>query len=1008
MLSAWIPAVLSGLIAGLLLGALDALALVRARDMFFTVSELLSTAAWTMGIALMTGTLVSTAVWALRGALQKLFEGLGVGGKTLVPAALVAAVVTGPAGMLFLELTRGPQASRMSGRLFLVWAGGAAAAAMVGLGIVLVPRWAEQGRRSRIVVAVSTIMAVIALHVADAALLVRLYPVFHAAMTGAAYALGGFGFSVAVPRLDRRKLMKGTAAAAALAIVFGALSLYEVLGTQNARYVIHQTTAHAAEIVTLARAVVPQDRDRFLDEAPRAIDVPSTAFDSSQSLVLPGSDLILITIDAMRYDRLALLGAKRAVVPNLDALAGRAVVFSRAYTPVPHTSYAITSLLTGKFTKGLYGVPGAPRMHETWPTILRRFRYKSSAFFTPAVFFIDRERFRPYLQSGVGFGYRKADSRLTAEARVDQMIAHLRAVQDSGHPHFAWAHFFEAHEPYDPACTHFGEAPMDRYDCEVWTVDKALGRLFDYLEKERPDAILIVTADHGEEFGDHGGKYHGTTLYDEQVRVPLVMRIPGTTHRIIEQPVSLVDLLGTSLRLLDIPVPARVRSQNLVPLIAGEAVETEAFSEVHDEIMVVRGGYKAACDTRTDLCRLYDLAADPGERRSVAEQQPEVLEGLKQRIHAWRRSHAEVELRPVITDRGLEKWPLAIEKALAGDEGVAGDLLNIIESNGADRIRQKAAELLFRLSENSKEAIAVLPASAGKDERDPVVAAWIASIRASSGDPEAVAFLARSADGLETGSAVHRTVSLTRLEHGDAGAVPDVLSAALRELTPMEERRRAIQLLAKAGARPVAKDLVSLINTYQLSLETIRALAVLKERSAFDAIVARLKRERFAERKASIIESLVILNDPRGVAPIAEELFNETPPPGALAALAAFVKPTRRGRPVPTGDRKRHLVLFDVNGAASLAASLPAVDRVVAVTSVRSEGAMLEVACGGETRTVPLSASTGQGCADLDACRTAGPGKISVGLSVTPEDLGAEIRFAAVLGTEAQRPPQGH
>ena len=96
-------------------------------------------------------------------------------------------------------------------------------------------------------------------------------------------------------------------------------------------------------------------------------------------------------------------------------------------------------------------------------------------------------------------------------------------------PLFLWVHFFEPHEPYvvhpDHLFTGGRSADEDAYDGEIATADDGIGRIVRLLRARRPGAVVIVTADHGEEFGDHGGRYHGTTVYEEQVRVPLH---PGT------------------------------------------------------------------------------------------------------------------------------------------------------------------------------------------------------------------------------------------------------------------------------------------------------------------------------------------------------------------------------------------------------------------------------------------------------------------------------------------------
>ena len=192
---------------------------------------------------------------------------------------------------------------------------------------------------------------------------------------------------------------------------------------------------------------------------------------------------------------------------------------------------------------------------------------------------------------------------------------------------FLWVHFFEPHEPYEKRPAHdFGNGDVDRYDSEIAYTDAAVGRLLRYLDKHRPGAIVILTADHGEEFDEHGGRYHGTTLYDEQIRVPLIIAVPGVPPHVVRGPVELVDLAPTVLGLLDIPVPVRMRGTDLGPWLASPPAPDDrlapAFAEVDEQRMVASARDKLICDVAKGFCAYYDLVADPGERRNLAEAQP--------------------------------------------------------------------------------------------------------------------------------------------------------------------------------------------------------------------------------------------------------------------------------------------------------------------------------------------------------------------------------------------------
>src|SRR5262249_23324822 len=134
-----------------------------------------------------------------------------------------------------------------------------------------------------------------------------------------------------------------------------------------------------------------------------------------------------------------------------------------------------------------------------------------------------------------------------------------------------------------------------------------------------PGAVVIVTADHGEEFREHGGRYHGTTVYEEQVRVPLVVSAPGLfAHHHAPAPLQLIDLLPPVLSGLDMPRPARLRGNDLGRMLAGAPLSAEettgfAFAEVDTHTLLARGSLRLVCARRIGACALYDLAKDPGQ-----------------------------------------------------------------------------------------------------------------------------------------------------------------------------------------------------------------------------------------------------------------------------------------------------------------------------------------------------------------------------------------------------------
>ena len=182
--------------------------------------------------------------------------------------------------------------------------------------------------------------------------------------------------------------------------------------------------------------------------------------------------------------------------------------------------------------------------------------------------------------------------------------------------------------------------------------------------------MIVLAADHGEEFDEHGGRYHGSTLYDEQLRVPLIISIPGIAPHVVDGPVEMLDIAPTLLNLLDIPVPVRMRGTDLGPWLAPPPAPASrlppAFAEVEDKRMVVAGTDKLLCDLHWGSCAYYDLAADPREQRNLAEARPDRAAAL--RGHAGRVAGRSRALRAVAREGRVESEgrPAARRRSSAG------------------------------------------------------------------------------------------------------------------------------------------------------------------------------------------------------------------------------------------------------------------------------------------------------------------------------------------------------
>jgi arylsulfatase A-like enzyme/Flp pilus assembly protein TadD len=293
-------------------------------------------------------------------------------------------------------------------------------------------------------------------------------------------------------------------------------------------------------------------------------------------------NIILITVDTTRADRMGFLGSKRGLTPNLDALARQGVVFERAYSQAPLTPVSHATIFTGTYpqfhTVTDFGHP-LPVLLPSVPELLQKSGYHTAAFIGSLI--LDpRASMAPGFDRGFDFfdaGYHpKRDSDESRydsiERRAMDVVAHATAWLDRNRkaPFFLWVHVYDPHAPYDPPAP-YDKRFSDPYDGEVAYSDAALGKLFQYLRQrglyER--ALIAVMSDHGESLGAHGERMHGIFLYDETIHVPLVFKLPGAVlaGRRVSQRVRLLDVAPTLLNMLSLPLPPTFQGESLVPLM---------------------------------------------------------------------------------------------------------------------------------------------------------------------------------------------------------------------------------------------------------------------------------------------------------------------------------------------------------------------------------------------------------------------------------------------------------
>jgi choline-sulfatase len=366
-----------------------------------------------------------------------------------------------------------------------------------------------------------------------------------------------------------------------------------------------------------------------------------------------GLNLLVITLDTARADRIGAYGAGDVETPVIDRLAREGVLFEQTTAPAPLTLPAHCSIFTGRYPAE-HGVRdnGGFFLGAEQTTLARLLRAKG--FSTGAVvgaYVLDgkwglNQGFDAYVDDfdlSTEEGMSLASVQRRGDEVVDRALPWLERVQ--GRRFFAWLHFYDPHTPYDPPepfRTRYGKHP---YNGEIAFVDAQVGRLVAFLERRRllDRTIVVVLGDHGESLGDHGEESHGFFIYESTVRVPFVIRAPFTATmggRHVTDPVRSIDLLPTLLDLLGQPAPGDVSGTSLVPLMTGtrRSLDLEGFAEgmypLHhfgwSELKSLRSGrFKVIDAPRPEL---YDLESDPRETTNLFESRRSVADPMLARL----------------------------------------------------------------------------------------------------------------------------------------------------------------------------------------------------------------------------------------------------------------------------------------------------------------------------------------------------------------------------------------
>jgi choline-sulfatase len=378
-------------------------------------------------------------------------------------------------------------------------------------------------------------------------------------------------------------------------------------------------------------------------------------------------NVLLITLDTVRADRMGFLGSTRGLTPALDALARESMVFTRAYSQAPITTVSHATILTGTFPPfhhvNDFGSPLPPAV----PYLADLFKgqgYRTAAF-VGSLILDPRNGTAPGFDRGfdvydAGYRLRRPgeDRYQTIERRGEEVTARALqwlGIRDSGlgirgaqsqipnpeSPWFLWVHLFDPHDPYDPPPDlkrRFANAP---YDGEIAAVDRIVGKIVAALgaQSALDRSVVVVAADHGEALGGHGEDTHGLFLYDDTLHVPLVVRLPGrrSAGTRVGARVRLADIAPTVLEAAGVPIPAAMQGESLLRARDDRPsyAETEYPRRAFGWAPLAAWRADRFLFVRAPRPELYDQTADAASLRNLVDTRARVADAMDREMEQF-------------------------------------------------------------------------------------------------------------------------------------------------------------------------------------------------------------------------------------------------------------------------------------------------------------------------------------------------------------------------------------
>jgi arylsulfatase A-like enzyme/Flp pilus assembly protein TadD len=479
---------------------------------------------------------------------------------------------------------------------------------------------------------------------------------------------------------------------------------------------------------------------------PGAVGVTPPKASKPQSPTAKTPNIILITVDTTRADRMGFLGSQRGLTPNLDTLAKQSVVFTRAYAQVPLTTPSHAALLTGTYPQFSHLEDlGAPLGKDLpyLPDLLHHHGYHTAAFL--GAYILDPAAAAPGFDRGFDFYDGHFHQRKPGEDRYKSIERRAEDVANralgwlSRHqqrPFFIWLHFYDAHDPYDPPEPFKTKYSSEPYDGEIAYTDSIVGSFVEVLRKHGlyENSVIAIASDHGEAFGEHGEERHGMFLYDETIHVPLLLKLPAArlAGKRVEERVALAEIAPSLLEAAGVPAPATMQARSLFSLMDGTKTEIKAnvnvvksedgekekspersiYSETNyahrafgwSELRSWRTGKYLYVEAPKR--ELYDQSSDPDAAKNLAPAAKAVADTLESQLTNFQHQTSSAATAPTKMDPTQAEKLRALGYLASDSAGSNGDEKSAIDPKDKIEIANKFHRSLVDMEEDHYEEAA--------------------------------------------------------------------------------------------------------------------------------------------------------------------------------------------------------------------------------------------------------------------------------------------------------------